>query len=229
MILLILEEYLFNIPEGGEGFKFWYNYFSDKFYYNEKKEKKFFALNSEERILYTNYITYFKQLTNSIPKYPTIFLFDNEPNNRNGNDKSPLFLFASHAKDLMNPQNEESEGSKNKKLEDKISDNLEKVRREKPWRINKKDSLYIMATPLIPNKNDGNSSDIEDLLFSSSRNSPPILKGKEFHKDGGANYYGKEILSKHVLKNYKEFDFTEFIPLLDGIRNNILDYQNIND
>ena len=103
----------------------------------------------------------------------------------------------------------------------------EKVRREKPWRINKKDSLYIMATPLISNKNDGNSSDIEDLLFSSSRNSPPILKGKEFHKDGGANYYGKEILSKHVLKNYKEFDFTEFIPLLDGIRDNILDYKSL--
>ena len=199
-------EYLFNVPEGGEGFKFWYNYFSDKFHYNEKKEKKFFALNLEERILYTNYITYFKQLTNSIPNYPTIFLFDNEPSGH------PLFEFCNYAKDLKDSFK-----------------NLDSKRRTSSKMLAKKGSLYIMATPLSLDINSGASSDIEDLLFSSSRNSLPILKGKEFHKDGGANHYGKEILSKHVLKNYKEFDFTEFIPLLDGIRNNILDYQNIND
>ena len=214
-------EYLFNVPEGGEGFKYWYNYFSDKSYYNDEGKKKFFALDPEERILYANYITYFQQLTDNIPNYPTIFLFDNEPNNRNGKDKSPLFLFANHAKDLMNPQNKDAKSSKS--LESKISDNLEKIRREKPCRINKNGSLYIMATPLVSSKNDGNFSDIEDLLLS--RNSAPTLKGKEFQKDGGDNHYGKEILSKYVLKNYKEFDFTEFIPLLDGIRDNILDYK----
>ena len=197
-------EYLFNVPEGGEGFKFWYNYFSDKFHYNEKKEKKFFALNLEERILYTNYITYFKQLTNSIPNYPTIFLFDNEPSGH------PLFEFCNYAKDLKDSFK-----------------NLDSKRRTSSKMLAKKGSLYIMATPLSPDINSGASSDIEDLLFSSSRNSLPILKGKEFHKDGGANHYGKEILSKHVLKNYKEFDFTEFIPLLDGIRDNILDYKSL--
>ena len=216
-------EYLFNVPEGGEGFKYWYNYFSDKSYYNDEGKKKFFALDPEERILYANYITYFQQLTDNIPNYPTIFLFDNEPNNRNGKDKSPLFLFANHAKDLMNPQNKDAKTSKS--LESKISDNLEKIRREKPCRINKNGSLYIMATPLVSSKNDGNSSDIEDLLLS--RNSLPILKGKKFQKDGGDNHYGKEIFSKYVLKNYKEFDFTEFIPLLDGRRDNILDYKSL--
>lgn len=214
-------EYLFNVPEGGEGFKYWYNYFSDKFYYNDEGKKKFFALNPEERILYTNYITYFNKLTNKIPNNPTIFLFDNEPNNRNGNDKSPLFLFANHAKDLMIPNNKDKKNSKNP--ESKISDNLEKLRREKPWRINKKENLYIMSIPLLPSKNDGNSSDIEDLLLS--QNTVPILNGKEFHKNGGKDYYGKEILSKHVLKNYAKFDFSAFIPLLDGIRDNILDYK----
>ena len=216
-------EYLFNVPEGGEGFKYWYNYFSDKSYYNDDGEKKFFALDPEERILYANYITYFQQLTDNIPNYPTIFLFDNEPNNRNGKDKSPLFLFANHAKDLMNPQNKDSKTSKS--LESKISDNLEKIRREKPCRINKNGSLYIMATPLVSSKNDGNFSDIEDLLLS--RKLPPILKGKTFSKSGGDNHYGKEILSKYVLKNYEKFDFTEFIPLLDGIRDNILDYKSL--
>ena len=199
-------EYLFNIPEGGEGLKYWYNYFSNK-------EK--FQMDSKEKLLYPNYIEYFQKLTTRKPQHPTIFLFDNEPNNGKKDVKSPLFLFANHAKDLRSPQNEES----------KISDNLEKNRREEPWRISKKGSLYIMATPLIYNIHDGNSSDIEDLLLS--RNSAPTLKGKKFHKDGGSYHYGKEILSKHVLKNYTKFDFTEFIPLLDGIRDNILDYKSL--
>ena len=197
-------EYLFNIPEGGEGLKYWYNYFSNK-------EK--FQMDSKEKSLYPNYIEYFQKITTRKPQHPTIFLFDNEPNNGKKDVKSPLFLFANHAKDLRSPQNEES----------KISDNLEKNRREEPWRISKKGSLYIMATPLIYNIHDGNSSDIEDLLLS--RNSAPTLKGKKFHKDGGSYHYGKEILSKHVLKNYEKFNFTEFIPLLDGIRDNILDYK----
>ena len=199
-------EYLFNIPEGGEGLKYWYNYFSNK-------EK--FQMDSKEKSLYPNYIEYFQKITTRKPQHPTIFLFDNEPNNGKKDVKSPLFLFANHAKDLRSPQNEES----------KISDNLEKNRREEPWRISKKGSLYIMATPLIYNIHDGNSSDIEDLLLS--RNSAPTLKGKKFHKDGGSYHYGKEILSKHVLKNYTKFDFTEFIPLLDGIRDNILDYKSL--
>lgn len=84
-----------------------------------------------------------------------------------------------------------------------------------------------MATPLLPDMNNGNSSDIEDLLLS--RQKAPILKRKTFSKKEDPNFYGKEIFSKHVLKNYTKFDFTEFIPLLDGIRNNISDYQNIND
>ena len=199
-------EYLFNIPEGGEGLKYWYNYFSNK-------EK--FQMDSKEKLLYPNYIEYFQKLTTRKPQHPTIFLFDNEPNNGKKDVKSPLFLFANHAKDLKDPQNEES----------KISDDLEKIRREKSCLINKKGSLYIMATPLMDNMHYGNPSDIEDLLLA--RNSTPTLKGKKFHKDGGAYNYGKEILSKHVLKNYKKFDFTEFIPLLDGIRDNILDYKSL--
>ncbi|WP_270654878.1 retron Ec67 family RNA-directed DNA polymerase/endonuclease [Streptococcus gordonii] len=194
-------EYLFNIPEGGEGLKYWYNYFSNK---------SKFQLDSKEKLLYPNYIEYFQKLTTRKPQYPTLFLFDNEPNNRKKDDKAPLFLFASHARDL-----------------EIDSGNLEQARRGSSSRIAKKGSLYIMATPLLPNMNNGNSSDIEDLLLSQKN--APILKGKTFSKKDGPNHYGKEIFSKYVLKNYQQFDFTEFIPLLDGIRNNILDYQNIND
>lgn len=194
-------EYLFNIPEGGEGLKYWYNYFSNK-------EK--FQMDSKEKLLYPNYIEYFQKLTTREPQHPTIFLFDNEPNNRKKDDKAPLFLFASHARDL-----------------EIDSGNLEQARRGSSNRITKKGSLYIMATPLLPDMNNGNSSDIEDLLLS--RQKAPILKRKTFSKKEDPNFYGKEIFSKHVLKNYTKFDFTEFIPLLDGIRNNISDYQNIND
>ena len=65
-------EYLFNIPEGGEGLKYWYNYFSNK-------EK--FQMDSKEKSLYPNYIEYFQKITTRKPQHPTIFLFDNEPNN----------------------------------------------------------------------------------------------------------------------------------------------------
>ena len=75
-------EYLFNIPEGGEGLKYWYNYFSNK-------EK--FQMDSKEKLLYPNYIEYFQKLTTRKPQHPTIFLFDNEPNNGKKDVKSPLF------------------------------------------------------------------------------------------------------------------------------------------
>ena len=183
-------EYLFNVPEGGSGFLFWYNYFSDK---------ESFPMSDTEKVLYLNYIDYFEKLTKKRVKNPTIFLFDNEPS---GN---PLYDFVKHARDLSISKN-----------------NLDQIRGTSFNRITKKNNLYIMATPLLSNRNNGKSSDIEDLLLS--RNLPPILKGKTFSKNGGDNHYGKEIFSKYVLKNYKEFDFTEFIPLLDGIRDNILNY-----
>lgn len=194
-------EYLFNVPEGGEGFKYWYNYFSNQIPSNFFKQR-FPTTNDGKdtyKELYPNYIEYFSNLTTKKPKNPTIFLFDNEPS---GN---PLFKFCNHAVDL------------------KVSSNvLGKIRGTSFNRITKKNNLYIMATPLLSNRNNGNSSDIEDLLLSC--NLPPTLKGKTFSKGGGANHYGKDIFSKYVLKNYKEFDFTEFIPLLDGIRDNILNY-----
>ena len=183
-------EYLFNVPEGGSGFLFWYNYFSDK---------ESFPMSDTEKVLYLNYIDYFEKLTKKRPKNPTIFLFDNEPS---GN---PLYDFVKHARDLAISKN-----------------NLDQIRGTSFNRITKKNNLYIMATPLLSTRNNGNSSDIEDLLLSC--NSSPILKGKTFSKGGGANHYGKDIFSKYVLKNYNKFDFTEFIQLLDGIRDNILNY-----
>ena len=197
-------EYLFNVPEGGEGFKYWYNYFSNQIPANFFNQK-FPIPNDGKKIykeLYPNYMEFFSHLTSKEPKNPTIFLFDNEPS---GN---PLFKFFNHATDL-----------------NVSSNNLGQVRGKLFNRITKKNNLYIMATPLLSTRNNGNSSDIEDLLLSC--NPSPILKGKTFSKGGGANHYGKDIFSKYVLKNYTQFDFREFIPLLDGIRDNILDYKSL--
>lgn len=195
-------EYLFNIPEGGSGLNYLYNYFSNQIPANFFKQR--FPTNNDRKDiykeLYPNYIEFFSNLTLQNPKNSTIFLFDNEPS---GN---PLFKFVNYAKDLQVESN-----------------NLDQIRGTAFKRITKKGSLYIMATPLLPNMNGGNSSDIEDLILS--KNTAPILKGKTFLKNGGSNHYGKEIFSKHILKNYKQYDFSDFIPLLDGMRDNILDYR----
>lgn len=195
-------EYLFNIPEGGSGLNYLYNYFSNQIPANFFKQR--FPTNNDRKDiykeLYPNYIEFFSNLTLRNPKNSTIFLFDNEPS---GN---PLFKFVNYAKDLQVESN-----------------NLDQIRETAFKRITKKGSLYIMATPLLPNMNGGNSSDIEDLILS--KNTAPILKGKTFLKNGGSNHYGKEIFSKHILKNYKQYDFSDFIPLLDGMRDNILDYR----
>ncbi|HEM3540600.1 TPA: RNA-directed DNA polymerase, partial [Streptococcus suis] len=127
-------EYLFNVPEGGPGFQYWYNYFSDK---------KDFPMSDKEKLLYPNYIEYFYNQTSAHPKKPTIFLFDNEPS---GN---PLYAFVNYAKDL-----------------EISSSNLNQIRGSSFSKIAKKNSLYIMATPLIKNWNQGTSSDIEDLIVS---------------------------------------------------------------
>ncbi len=192
-------EYLFNVPEGGEGFKYWYNYFSSTMPSNIFKENFPPKSLGQDlyRKMYPNYIEYFQGLTTRKPNYLTIFLFDNEPAG------SPLYKFVNHASELQIDTN-----------------NLDQIREKNFYRISTKNSLYVMATPLL---NKGNSSDIEDLLLA--RNQLPVVNGKNFSKSGGSNYYGKDVLSKYVLKNFKKFDFTEFIPLLDGIRDNILDYR----
>lgn len=191
-------EYLFNVPEGGSGFMFLYNYFSNK---------KNFQMSNEEKTLYPNYIDFFRNFTSKKANKPTIFLFDNEPS---GN---PLYQFANYAKDLQIDTN-----------------NLNNVRGPSFGRISKKESLYIMATPLVSNQNNGNSSDVEDLLISTNK-----LSIQTFFSIKKINYNRlkdvkkhKEIFSKYVFKNYEQFDFTEYIPLLDGIRDNISNYKTKN-
>lgn len=186
-------EYLFNVPEGGSGFQYWYNYFSD------------FPM-SDKGKLYPNYIEYFYNQTSKHPKKPTIFLFDNEPS---GN---PLYDFVKHAKDL-----------------EISSSNLDQIRGSSFSKIAKKNSLYIMATPLIKNWNRGMSSDMEDLIVSNDKNREPIQNFMKINKIDSLNVLDikkhKDIFSKFVLRNFNKFDFTAFIPLLDGIRDNILDYK----
>lgn len=162
-------------------------------------------MSAKEKLLYPNYIEYFQKLTSRQPKHPTIFLFDNEPTGH------PLYQFASYAKDL-----------------DISSNNLDTIRNPMVnYRINQKSSLYLMSTPLMKNINSGSSSDIEDLLIAKQKMPTLYLDGqnKTFKKNNRSNHYGKEILSKYVLKHYQNFDFSEFIPLLNGIRDNILDYR----
>lgn len=202
-------EYLFNVPEGGGGFNYWYNYFS------EKQPSNFFKKSSplnkvNKNIyneLYPNYIKYFGRLTNRLPKNPTIFLFDNEPSS------SPLYNFANYASELEIPSN-----------------TLENVRRNNFNRVSKMNSLYVMATPVFESRE---SSDIEDLLLLSDNNREIVKDFLDQISEVDNNLYSvkkhKELFSKYVLKNYSHFDFKNFIPLLDGIVSNIEDYRKIVD
>ena len=186
-------EYLFNVPEGGPGFKVWYNYFSDA------------GINVDKKI-YPNYISFFEKMTSRKPKNSVMFLFDNEF--KEGKNKYPLYDFITNLKELeMN------------------SDNLDMVRKGTQfYRIARKNNLYIMAVPILSGRE---KTDVEDLLLFKNKITIQNffnVKRIKFNKIEDIKNH-KEIFSKYVLKNYSQFDFSEFIPLLDGIRDNILDYK----
>jgi|BioPla2DNA2_1021312.scaffolds.fasta_scaffold17427_4 RNA-directed DNA polymerase len=73
--------------------------------------------------------------------------------------------------------------------------------------------LYVAVPPLI---HGNDKCEIEDLLPKKVLEHK--IEGKSFcikDKFDNEKYYGKEILSKYVLTNYKSIDFSGFKPLLD--------------
>lgn len=86
--------------------------------------------------------------------------------------------------------------------------------------VNIIDSLYLLTVPLIGGKPE---CDIEDLFEKSTLSHK--IEGKEFSKKDNydvSKYYGKEIFSQYILKNYSDINFNEFRSVLDNI-NNIMD------
>ncbi|MBX0356076.1 retron Ec67 family RNA-directed DNA polymerase/endonuclease [Halobacillus sp. Nhm2S1] len=143
-----------------------------------------------------NYIKYFKKISNSLPQNPVFLMFDNEI--RSGK-KKPIGKFIDHVK---------------------LGDEKKGIL-EKDYMVNIVDNLNILTVPLIKGKSE---CDIEDLFDDTVLSH--IINGKEFNKKDNydsSKYYGKEIFSKHILKNYTSVDFSEFRSVLNNINNIVND------
>ncbi|QUL57308.1 retron Ec67 family RNA-directed DNA polymerase/endonuclease [Paenibacillus tritici] len=139
-----------------------------------------------------NYLSYFKKTSNKSPNNPVILMFDNEIESGN---KKPIGNFLNHTK----------------------ADDRTKMDLKQKYFINIIDNLYLLTIPLIGGKSE---CDIEDL-FEDSVISHKI-EGREFTKKDEydiSKYYGKEIFSKYISKNYSSIDFTNFRSILDNIDN----------
>ncbi|WP_404335030.1 retron Ec67 family RNA-directed DNA polymerase/endonuclease [Planococcus rifietoensis] len=142
------------------------------------------------------YLSIYKNSGNSHTN-PVMLLFDNEIG---GNRDKPIKKFINYAK----LQSREESLKKNKKLN--ISDNL-----------------FLLVTPLVGNKLE---CDMEDLFDIETLNHK--IGGKKFKKEENFNtsdFYGKEIFSQYILKNYKNINFENFKPLLNNINSIVSSYE----
>jgi len=139
-----------------------------------------------------SYLSYFKKISNTLPKNPVILMFDNEI--KSGKNK-PIGNFINHAK---------LDGKKQGIL-------LEQDM------VNVIDNLYLLTVPLIDGKPE---CDIEDLFEKSTLSQK--IDGREFCKKDKydySKYYGKEIFSKYILDNYTDINFNRFRAVLNNINN----------
>lgn len=137
-----------------------------------------------------NYLSYFKKISNTLPKNPVILMFDNEL--ESGKNK-PIGKFLSHTK---------LDGRKKEKLENE-------------YMVDIVDNLYLLTVPLIGGKSE---CDIEDLFEDTTLSHK--IEGREFTKSDNydvSKYYGKEMFSKYILNNYSDINFNEFKSVLDNI------------
>lgn len=146
---------------------------------------------------FTNYLSYFKHISNKKPSNAVILLFDNELSNKN----KPLKKFANG---ILNDQE------------------LTKLKGNLSIKIIEDSNLFLVTNPLVDGAEE---SEIEELFKSETRD--VLLDGKKLSlKDSydTGKYFGKDHFSKYVLKNYKSIDFSGFKPLLDTIKNVIAQY-----
>ena len=138
---------------------------------------------------YPNYIELFKRLGNRFPMNPVILIFDNELSN----NTKPISKF----------------------VKGKISEEQNNQLESNTW-IKVVENLYLLITPLIEGETE---SDIEmlfdDATLSHESDGKKFCKQDEFDID---QFYGKEVFSQYIMKNYRSIDFSGFKPLLNNIR-----------
>lgn len=185
---------------GADG-NFTYNF---SFFRRTKRWKYFFGISLDGadamKFLYRyhvgknhvpEYLKYFRQLSGCEQHNPVILLYDNELEH-----KKPLKQFLA----------EEVHATEEQKTELKSHLQLHLIPDSK---------LYVVTNPLVDSKDE---CEIEDLFAEEVQNIN--LDGKTFcRKDSFDNskFFGKDIFSKYILENYKQIDFSRFIPLLNAI------------
>lgn len=144
-----------------------------------------------------NYLYYFKKISNRNPANPVIMIFDNELVNK----KKPLSKFANHCK-----LNEDSRNNLQIQLYIRLQDNL-----------------FLMTNPLVKGKEE---CEIEDLFGEDVLNTK--ISGKVFSRGTNPDqneYYGKEIFSNYIMREYSNIDFSNFKPMLYNLNEIIEQYK----
>jgi len=138
-----------------------------------------------------DYLSYFKEISNTLPKNPVILMFDNEIKS---GKKKPIGKFLNHAQ---------------------VDDVSRKMLAER-YKINLIDNLYLLTVPLSEGNDECDIEDLFDEIILSHK-----IRGKEFSKKEEydvSKYYGKEIFSNYILTNYQNVNFNRFKPLIDNIQ-----------
>ncbi len=161
--------------DGADSLTYMYNHFA--------------SIGKDNRI---NYLDYFLRITQRVPQYPVIFVYDNEITN----SKKPLYKFANHAK-LDNDQKE-------------------LLKKDLFLKLTPQGNLFLLTNPLAEGEKE---SEIEHMFTKETRNVE--LNGKTLSlesKFDKSNFFGKDIFSNYILANYATIDFSGFRPFLDTIK-----------
>lgn len=95
-----------------------------------------------------------------------------------------------------------------------------------PEDVDENSNLYILTNPKICGLQ---NTEIENLFteetLKTNINGKTLSLKNDYNVD---KYYGKEIFSKFILKNYSTIDFSNFVPMLDALNNIVLNYNKNN-
>ncbi len=176
-------KYLFDLAlDGADSLTYLYNHFVSN--------------GKDNRI---NYLDYFLRITQRVPQYPVIFVYDNEITN----SKKPLYKFANHAK-LDNDQRA-------------------LLGKDLFLRLTPRGNLFLLTNPLAEGEVE---SEIEHMFTEKTRGVE--LGGKTLSlesKFDSTKFFGKDHFSNYVLANYSTIDFGGFRPFLDTIKMVLQEYE----
>ena len=144
-----------------------------------------------------SFYDYFKNKYNITPSKPVIFIMDNEIENK---DK-PIRKFLN--------------GTNNNDLQKQLKQNFYIPLKNSP-------NMYLLTFPTVNNMSE---CEIEDLHTQETLNT--LINNKRFNKNGGEEYYGKDIFANYIFKNYHKIDMDNFKHILNKINNIIIEFHNI--